>query len=131
MKNSDNILEYVPERNCPHGTDEKGRIYLIKEKTRNRLLKKVIAALGRSQEFHIHLDELGTAAWLAADGRRTVLEIASGMRTAGPIDQAEERLARFFAMLQRDGFISWQSQRRVTRNDRRGARSARKAKARE
>lgn len=107
MKNSDNILEYVPERSCPYGTDGKGRVYLIKEKTRNKPLKKVIAALGRSQEFHIHLDELGSAAWLAADGRRTVLEIAVGMRSAGPIDQVEERLARFFVMLQRDGFVSW------------------------
>lgn len=109
MKKNDNILEYIPVRNCPYGSDEKGRVYLIKEKAKSRLLKKIIAALGRSQEFHIHLDDLGTAAWLAADGRRAILEIAAGMKSAAaaPIDQAEERLARFFAMLQRDGFISW------------------------
>jgi hypothetical protein len=109
MKKNDNILEYVPERNCPFGTDEKGRVYLIKEKTRNRLLKKLIAALGRSQEFHIHLDELGTVAWLAVDGRRTILQVAAGLTAGagGAVDQAETRLARFFAMLQRDGFIKW------------------------
>lgn len=109
MKKNDNILEFVPERNCPFGTDEKGKVYLIKEKTKNRLLKKLIAALGRSQEFHIHLDELGTAAWLAVDGRRTILEIAAGLRSVagGAVDQGESRLARFFAMLQRDSFIRW------------------------
>ena len=109
MKNTDNILEYVPVRNCPFATDEKGRVYLIKEKTRRRLLKKIISWAGRSQEFHIHLDELGTAAWLAVDGRRTVLEIVPGVKSAagGAVDQAEQRLARFFAMLKRDGFIRW------------------------
>lgn len=109
MKNTDNILEFVPVRSCPFGTDEKGRVYLIKEKTKSKLLKKVISALGRSQEFHIHLDELGTAAWLAVDGRRTVLEIVPGVKSVagGAVDQAEQRLAKFFAMLKRDGFISW------------------------
>jgi hypothetical protein len=109
MKKPDNILDYVPLRSCPFGTDDQGRVYLIKEKTRNKLLKKIIAALGRSQEFHIHLDELGTAAWLAVDGRRAVLEIAADMNSAagGAVDQAERRLAKFFAMLQRDGFICW------------------------
>ncbi len=111
MKNTDNILEYVPVRNCPFATDDQGRVYLIKEKTRSRLLKKIISWAGRSQEFHIHLDEPGTAAWLAVDGRRTILEIASGMKSASglAIDQAEARLAKFFAMLQRDGFITWNS----------------------
>ena len=109
MDKKDNFLDYVPLRNCPFGTDDKGRVYLIKEKTKSKLLKRVISALGRSQEFHIHLDELGTAAWLAVDGRRTVLEIALGLKSAagGAIDQAEQRLARFFAMLQRDRFIRW------------------------
>lgn len=109
MKKNDNILEYVPERSCPFATDEKGRVYLIKEKARNKLLKKIIAALGRSQEFHIHLDELGTAAWLAADGRRDILGIAAAMKAVpgAALDQAEQRLARFFATLARDGFISW------------------------
>ncbi|HOW45981.1 MAG TPA: PqqD family protein [Candidatus Aminicenantes bacterium] len=109
MDKKDNFLDYVPLRNCPFGTDDKGRVYLVKEKTKSKLLKKIILALGRSQEFHIHLDELGTAAWLAVDGRRTILEIAAGLKSAagGAVDQAEPRLAKFFAMLARDGFISW------------------------
>ena len=66
-----------PCRTAPGARTTKGSVYLIKEKTKNKLLKKIIGWLGRSQDFHIHLDELGSAAWLAADGRRTILEIAA------------------------------------------------------
>jgi hypothetical protein len=109
MTDKDNILEYVPVRNCPYGTDDKGRIYLIKEKTKNRLLKKIISALGRSQEFHIHLDELGSTAWLASEGTNRILDIAASMKAASAkgIGQAEERLVKFFVLLVRDGFVRW------------------------
>jgi len=112
MQNKDNILEYVPIQNCPWGTDEKGMVFLIKEKTRNKLLKKIISALGRSQDFHIHLDELGTAAWLQADGQRTILEISTRLKEtfAQKIEPAEARLAHFFVMLSRDRFVRWKSE---------------------
>ena len=73
------------------------------------MLKKIIGWVGRSQEFHIHLDELGSAAWLAADGRRTILDIGETLKRggAGTIAQVEPRLAKFFAMLARDGFVRW------------------------
>jgi hypothetical protein len=109
MENKDNFLEFVPIQNCPWDRDEKGKIYLIKEKTKNKLLKKIIGWVRRSQEFHIHLDELGSAAWLAADGQRTIIEIAAFLRqgSLGEVTQAELRLAKFFAMLARDGFVHW------------------------
>jgi hypothetical protein len=109
MEKKDNFLEYVPVQSCPWGKDEKGRVYLIKEKTKRKWLKRIIGGLGRSQEFHIHLDELGSGAWLAADGRRTILDISRALQQgpAARIEQAEGRLAKFFALLARDGFIRW------------------------
>jgi hypothetical protein len=109
MIKKDNFLDYVPIQNCPWDKDDKGRVYLIKEKTRKKLLKKIIGWVGRSQDFHIHLDELGSAAWLAADGQRTILDISAALTRDGavPVQQAETRLAKFFALLARDGFISW------------------------
>lgn len=111
MEKKDNILDYIPVQNCPWGTDEKGRVYLIKEKTRNRLLKKIISLLGRSQDFHIHLDELGTAAWLQADGQRSILAISAAMKQlfAEKVEPAEARLAQFFAMLAKDRFVCWKN----------------------
>ncbi|MBN2399615.1 MAG: PqqD family peptide modification chaperone [Candidatus Aminicenantes bacterium] len=112
MQNKDNILDYIPVQNCPWGTDDKGKVYLIKEKTKNKLLKKIISLLGRSQDFHIHLDELGTAAWLQADGQHSILAVSSLLKQAlgEKIEPAETRLAQFFAMLAKDGFIRWKSE---------------------
>jgi len=112
MEKKDNFLDYVPVQNCPWGTDEKGKVYLIKEKSKNKLLKKIISVLGRKQDFHIHLDELGTAAWLEADGKKTILEIGTALKPVfgEKIAPAEQRLARFFAMLARDLFVRWKSE---------------------
>ena len=109
MEKKDNILEYIPVHNCRWDKDGKGKVYLIKEKTKNKLLKKIIGWLGRSQDFHIHLDELGSAAWLETDGRRTILDISVALTPDGavPVKQAEMRLAKFFALLARDGFVRW------------------------
>lgn len=109
MKNKDNILEYVPIQNCQWERDAKGKVFLIKEKTKNKLLKKIIGWLGRNQDFHIHLDDLGSAAWLETDGQRTILQIGAILKQAfaAKIEPAEPRLARFFAMLARDSFVRW------------------------
>jgi hypothetical protein len=111
MENKDNILDYVPVQNCQWDMDGKGHVFLIKEKTKNKLLKKIIGWLGRCQDFHIHLDELGSAAWLQADGQRTILEIGVILRQtlAAKIEPAETRLAQFFAMLARDRFVRWKN----------------------
>ena len=112
MEKKDNILEYVPVQNCQWGTDEKGKVYLIKEKTKNKLLKKIIGGLGRSQNFHIHLDELGSAAWVQMDGQRTILAISLILKQAfaEKVESAETRLAHFFALLARDRFVRWKSE---------------------
>ena len=112
MENKDNIHDYVAVQNCPWGPDAKGRVYLIKAKSKNKLLKKVIGWLGRSQDFHIHLDELGSAAWLRADGQRTILAISLILKQtfAEKIEPAETRLAHFFSLLARDRFVRWKSE---------------------
>jgi hypothetical protein len=111
MEKKDNFLDYVPILNCPWERDKDGKVYLIKEKTKRKILKKIIGWLGRSQDFHIHLDDLGSAAWLQADGRRTVLEISAILRRnfADKVEPAEQRLAKFFAMLAKDGFVRWRT----------------------
>jgi hypothetical protein len=112
MQNKDNILEYVPVQNCSFGLNKDGKVYLIREKTKNKLLKKIIGWLRRSQDFHIHLDDLGSAAWRETDGQRSILQISAILKQsfAAKVEPAEPRLAQFFALLARDGFISWRDE---------------------
>ena len=107
MAPSGNFLEYVPERAIEWALDDKGRVYLIKEKSKNRIIRCLIDWFGRSQFFHIHLDEIGSEAWKLADGNLSLLEISRRLREklGARIEPAEERAARFFAMLNKNGFV--------------------------
>jgi hypothetical protein len=104
---SDNFLELIPERAIEWALDEKGRVYLIKEKSKNRIIRRLIDWFGRSRFFHIHLDEIGSEAWRLADGNLRLLEISRRLREklGARIEPAEERVARFFAVLKKNGFV--------------------------
>ncbi len=90
--------------------DENDRVVLIKEKTKNRILKNVIGLAGRSQFLHIHLDELGSAAWLEMDGQKNIAAIAQTLQQkyASRIEPAAARVAQFFAQLYRNRFVRLQ-----------------------
>lgn len=108
MDRTDNFLEFIPERAIEWALDEKGRVYLIKEKSKNRIIRRLIDWFGRSRFFHIHLDEIGSEAWKIADGNLSLLEISRHLREklGGRIEPAEDRVARFFAMLKKNGFVN-------------------------
>ncbi len=103
-----NFLEFVPRPLIPTGSGSDGRVHLLKEKVRLRWLKWVIDRLGKSQHMRIHLDEFGSAAWLEADGKRSVGEIAACLRArfGAAIEPAEMRVSQFFGMLKQNGFVA-------------------------
>jgi len=104
---SENFLDFIPNRVIPWEQAEDGHVYLIKEKTRKRWLKKLIDLMHRSQHFHIHLDQLGSDCWLLTDGERAILMICQELRAkyGEGEKQIEARSAKFFVMLRQNGFI--------------------------
>jgi len=107
MSQNDNFLDYVPEKAIAWQLDDQGRVFLIKPKTGNRLLKRLIQLAGRNQDFHIHLDELGSAAWLQTDGRRSVQQISQLLqeRFGARVEPAVERVCQFFALMKHNRFV--------------------------
>ncbi|MFC2154886.1 hypothetical protein ACFLRB_00135 [Acidobacteriota bacterium] len=103
----ENFLDVVPVRKVEWDHDEQGKVYLKKEKTRNKLMKKIIDLSHKSQFINIHLDQLGTSAWLLVDGKRNVRRISEMMKTEFNEDlrKLEERLGFFFALLKKNNFI--------------------------
>ncbi len=102
-----NFLDYVPVRKVEWERDEQGKVYLKKEKTRNKLMKKIIDLFNRSHFINLHLDQLGTSAWLLIDGKRKVREISEMMKSefSEDLQQLEERLGFFFVLLKKNNFI--------------------------
>jgi hypothetical protein len=103
----ENFLDVVPVRKVEWDRDEQGKVYLKKEKTRNKLMKQILDLFNRSHFINIHLDHLGTSAWLLSDGKRNVRRICEMMRAEFGEDlrQLEERLGFFFTLLEKNNFI--------------------------
>ena len=70
-------------------------------------MKKAIALFHANQFINIHLDQLGTSAWLLIDGKRTIRRISEKMKTefGEDLQQLDERLGFFFSLLKKNNFI--------------------------
>lgn len=57
----------------------------------------------------VRLDSMGSAAWRAFDGSRTVGDVAEELRrlVGGDAEPAEERLGRFVRLLHQEGLLSY------------------------
>jgi len=64
-------------------------------------------ARAASPLVRIHLDEIGTFAWLRMDGTATVMEIADAMSQAfgERVAPVHDRITRFLAMLKHHRFV--------------------------
>ncbi len=107
IKNDDNFLELIPVKNIEWAQDDNGKVYLIKEKTKSKIIKKIIDFLNKQQFFNIHLDDHGTAAWLSIDGEKTVHDISQILKEKFGDDftQAEERVSFFVGNMSKHGFV--------------------------
>jgi len=58
---------------------------------------------------HVRLDPVGSAAWLALDGTRTVADVAAALRAefGTEVEPAEERLGHLVRVLRREGFLAY------------------------
>lgn len=107
QNNKKNFLDYIPVRIIEWKTDDNGMVCITKERTKNKFIKRLIDWFKVSQYFYVHLEEFGTAAWLAIDDKRTVAEICEIMknRFGDKLEQAEQRVSHYMGMLKRNDFI--------------------------
>ena len=85
---------------------EDGRVVLVRPKILSPRWAWVLRFLGRPA-YRVRLDALGSAAWRACDGVRTVAQVAEAVAAAHP-DAADPlpRTVAFIRELARGGFIS-------------------------
>ena len=109
MKKKRQVFSHmIPIQNIRSEVGEDKRVYLLKEKTKNRLMKKLIDLFQKNQYFRIHLDDTGTFVWNNINGKNSIKELGSILRTHNNVKdivQPEERVERFIIMLLKNKFI--------------------------
>ena len=106
------FADLVPLRKCDHETDEEGHVVLLKPRFGWGPLKRYLLPRLKSPYVRITLDDIGTHAWNALDGRTTVGDIARDLAKtfADPVTGIEMtdalgRLTQFLMHLHRHGLI--------------------------
>ena len=109
-KNSENYLEKIPvtKEQFRWTADDNGivTIEIDNKGFFNRLLQRIAK---KPPVTYIHLDENGSFVWKSINGERNIIQIGELVSNhfgdaANPV---YERLVKFFAMLERAGFIEF------------------------
>ena len=98
--------EWVPAR-LAESVEEGGLAVVLAPRFKGRLGRALVRRMGRPETFRLRLDEYGTAAWGAIDGRRDVGQISDLMRERfGDLaEPAEGRLVEFLRRLRNAGCV--------------------------
>ncbi|MCK4890661.1 MAG: PqqD family protein [Candidatus Aminicenantes bacterium] len=102
------FTDQKPEKNINWETGDDGKIYLLKEKSRNKLMKRVIDLFGKNQFFRIHLDDTGTLVWKNINGKNSIKEIGDIVKKEKGGESflhPEKRVEHFIALMLKNKFI--------------------------
>lgn len=104
-----NYLEVRPIRNYGEAVDENNFVTVLIPKFKNRFAVKFVLPYMQHKFFKVKLDELGSAAWMLIDNKRSVGEIASELvkQFGEKIQPVEERLTRFFTGIYEQRLITF------------------------
>lgn len=107
---SENYLEKTPMRKnglaWSSDGDENVTLEVENKGIANRIAQKLIK---KPKISYIHLDEIGSFAWVTMDGKMDIVKIGEKVSEHFG-DKAEplyERLAQYFKILENYGFIEW------------------------
>jgi hypothetical protein len=109
LKNA-NYLEVTPVRVLKEEVDESNLVTVLIPKVTNRFAKKYFEPMLKSPLIKLKLDEIGSASWLAIDGKKKVAEIAAELvqKFGDKIEPVEERLTKYLTTLYEQRFITFQ-----------------------
>ena len=101
-----NIADHVPCVCLEHEVEEDGCVKLLVPRFRVPWMQWLQKRL-KKPHIKVKLDEIGSAAWLLIDSRRTVAQIGEALenRLGEKVQPVNERLGMFVGILRRNKFI--------------------------
>ena len=114
QKDKYNFVLYVPEvKHEGFRVTDEGRVVLEFEINPAKSLMGKLA--NREPVSDITFDELSSAAWLAIDGDRSILDIAriQSEKTGDDIDEAVRRIVRFMRYIAKRGWIKFKEVQQI------------------
>ncbi len=108
LKNA-NYLELTPVRTKEYSVDSENKVVVIIPKFTNKFMVDNIVPKIKHPDIKINLDELGSSAWLAIDGKKKVKEIAVDLHKqfGEKINPVDERLTKFLTQLYEQSLITF------------------------
>jgi len=102
-----NLLELIPVKNMQWEKKEDGLIVLLKPKFKHPFFKKHILPRLKYPFYKVKLDDVGSFVWERCDGKKTVKEIAHGLKEefGEKVEPLYNRLALFLQNLEKNRFI--------------------------
>ncbi len=106
-----NLLDLIPERTHEWITTDDGKVKILVPKYGRNAVGAWLARHLQQPYIYIQLDDIGTAVWLACDGRATVQQIGQKLQQqfGKNIEPVFERLGMFFKQLEQNKFIKWKN----------------------
>lgn len=104
-----NMLELIPEKLQDFEVNNLGLVTILVPRTRSQFMLRVMDRLKRSPNITIELDEVGSAVWLAIDGKTQTSTICKQLeqKFGDKFTQAPERVVRFLSGLYRNKHIAF------------------------
>jgi hypothetical protein len=105
-----NYLELKPVRKQAFETDDDGKVTLLVPKFSNKALSDFLIPKSKTDHFKIRLDELGSATWLAIDGKLNVGQLCDKLANAlgEKIHPVHERVPKFLTLMYEQRYITFQ-----------------------
>lgn len=103
-----NALDLTPVRFMAEEIDANQTIYVLMPRFTSRFAKRYIVPHLKTPHIKIKLDTLGSAAWLAIDGGKTIGAIAHELTQQFQAEaEIIERLTKFFSFLYEQRMITF------------------------
>lgn len=103
------LLDLTPFRKIEHEINGNGLATLLYPKFKNPKVSKYMLG-NKTPYIHMKLDDIGTAGWLAIDGKKKVEQIAIELteKFGDRIQPVHDRLGKFLSALYNNKYISFQ-----------------------